>query len=94
MQNMASNAKNERAMKVKTVFSDGRQLNTYFPLHCKLVLAQVSVFKSYVVIPSEPGDKRKDDQSLFINIKCYLRFRFQSLAACEKKGIIHATLHN
>ena len=64
---MASNAKNERAMKVKTVLSDGRQLNTYFPLHCKLVLAQISIFKSYV-IPSEPGDKRKDDQSIFSKV--------------------------
>ena len=59
----ASNAKNERAMKVKTVLSDG-QLKTYFPLHCKVILAQISIFKSYV-IPSEPGDKRKDDQSIF-----------------------------
>ena len=59
------NAENERAMKGKSDFSDGRQLNTYFPLNCKLVLAQISVFKSYVVTPSEPGDKRKDDQSIF-----------------------------
>ena len=62
---MASNVKNERAMKAETLLSDGRQLNTYFPLHCKLVFAEISNFKSYVIL-SEPGDQRKK------RIKAYL----------------------
>ena len=66
-----SYAKWRRTLKMRQLWQERRfwamdenYINTYFPLHCKLVLAQISIFKSYVN-PQEPGDTRKDDQSIF-----------------------------
>ena len=62
---MASNAKNEKAVKAGTFWSNEQQSNTYFSLYYEAVFAQISI-KMYL-IPSEPGTREKAVKAYLID---------------------------